>query len=72
MEDQDAINVKVLDRIDNLRDMFLLLPQETRWAKKYLKKTEEEVDALYDKCDNDAIRELYRVTVKEFKAKLST
>lgn len=70
LEDQEAINIKVLDRIDNLRDMFLLLPQEARWAKKYLKKTEEEIYVLYEKCDNEAIRELYRVTIKEFKEKL--
>lgn len=70
LECPEAVNVKLLDRIDNLRDMMLILPTQTRWAVRYLKKTEDEVTPILLASNNPAIQELYRGTLALFKAKL--
>lgn len=57
--DKDAVNIKLLDRIDNLRDMLLLLPKQTRWVEKYLEKTKKEFPPLYKASDNDIIKTAY-------------
>lgn len=67
----DAVNIKLLDRIDNLRDMLLLLPKQTSWVRKYLKKTEEEFPRLYAASDNQAIQELYNGTIELVKKRLN-
>lgn len=67
---QDAINVKLLDRVDNLRDMMLLLPKKTRWVQKYVRKTEEEIEQLYAASNNPTIQTLYRGTLSALKKKL--
>lgn len=59
LADKDAINIKLLDRIDNLRDMLLLLPKQTRWVEKYLEKTKKEFPSLYKASDNDIIKTAY-------------
>lgn len=71
LADSDAINVKLLDRVDNLRDMILMLPNEAGWARRYLKKTREEIEPLYLVSNNAAIKEVYRVTIKELESKLA-
>jgi (p)ppGpp synthase/HD superfamily hydrolase len=68
---QNATNVKLLDRIDNLVDMVRLLPQQTRWATRYLTETETEFERIYAACDNLAIQELYRGTIAILKARLA-
>ena len=67
----ESINLKLLDRIDNLRDMIRVLPQNKRWATKYLAKTKAEITPLWIASDNAAIKELYAVTVAELEKKLS-
>lgn len=59
LADKDAVNIKLLDRIDNLRDMLLLLPKQTRWVEKYLEKTKKEFPPLYKASDNDIIKTAY-------------
>jgi guanosine-3',5'-bis(diphosphate) 3'-pyrophosphohydrolase len=69
---QNAINIKLLDRIDNLVDMVRLLPQQTRWATRYLTETETEFEPIYAGSDNVAIQQLYLGTIKILKARLGT
>jgi (p)ppGpp synthase/HD superfamily hydrolase len=62
LANQDAINIKLLDRIDNLRDMLLLLPKQTRWVEKYMNKTDNEFGPIYAASDNRMIQELFQGT----------
>ena len=71
LTNMDAINIKLLDRHDNLRDMLLLLPQKTSWVKKYLRKTEDEFERIYAASDNVMIQELFRGTVALVRQKLA-
>lgn len=59
LADKNAVNIKLLDRIDNLRDMLLLLPKQTRWVTKYLEKTKKEFPPLYAASDNIVIKTAY-------------
>lgn len=71
LSNSDAVNIKLLDRIDNLRDMLLLLPKQTRWVTKYLSKTEKEFVQLYQASDNQAIQVLFNGTLVLVKEKLA-
>jgi (p)ppGpp synthase/HD superfamily hydrolase len=55
LKDEDAILLKILDRIDNLRDMTRTAKQSPsmgRWAARYLAKTLKEFVDLRRKCLN--------------------
>lgn len=70
MSNIDAVHVKLLDRIDNLKDMASDLPNKSRWASKYLAKTIKEVDPIYEKATNEAIKTLYVQTKNDLSRKL--
>lgn len=65
MGNPDSVNIKLLDRIDNLRDMKRMLPNRKKWAARYLSKTLNEISPLYAASNNRAIQELYTVTLDE-------
>lgn len=66
----DAINIKLLDRIDNLKDMFNLLPKQEKWVRKYLAKTEKEFPKLYAASDNKVIKTAYDGVIELLKKRL--
>jgi (p)ppGpp synthase/HD superfamily hydrolase len=71
MTNQDAINIKLLDRVDNLRDMLLLLPKQTRWVQKYTAKTDKEFGGMYAASNNTVIQTLFNGTVSLVKQRLA-
>lgn len=58
--DEEAVNLKLLDRADNLRDMAQMLPRAHAWARRYLKKTDKEFAPIMAACRNPLVREIYR------------
>lgn len=71
MTNQDAINIKMLDRVDNLRDMLLLLPKQTRWVTKYIGKTDKEFERIYAASNNEVIQVLFKGTCDLVKQRLA-
>ncbi len=70
LNNADAVNVKILDRIDNLKDMMAMLPNKSKWVAKYIKKTEEEFPPLILACNNTAIKVAYDIALQALKQKL--
>jgi GTP pyrophosphokinase len=68
---QQAINIKLLDRVDNLRDMERLLSHKTGWAKKQIEESEGEgFQRLYSLCDTPAIQEAFKDVVNRIKQRI--
>lgn len=59
LKDPEAIDIKLLDRADNLRDMVRAIPSARRWAEKYYARTKEEITPLYEASRNEKIRNAY-------------
>lgn len=57
--DQEAVELKLLDRADNLFDMLRVLPKEKRWAKNYYEKTKVEVTAIRKASRNEYAQKTY-------------
>jgi GTP pyrophosphokinase len=64
LKDPEAVDLKLLDRADNLRDMVRVVPQARRWAESYRDRTRKELAPLYESCLNEAVRETYRSALK--------
>lgn len=67
----EAIEVKLLDRADNLVDMARMLPKARGWAERYLKKTQREFEPVLAVSQNEQVREIYRRSVERLKADLA-
>jgi GTP pyrophosphokinase len=68
--DVEAIQIKLLDRADNLRDMIRILPKATRWAENYYKSTESEMTPLFRICQNEYVRRAYSHALSDLRKEL--
>ncbi len=59
LRDPEAVDVKLLDRADNLLDIARMLPRARRWAERYLMRTEKEVSPVFEISSNKEARRLY-------------
>lgn len=71
LQDQEAIEVKLLDRADNLDDMVRMVPRARAWAERYLKKTESELAPVLEASKNPRVQETYRRSLTTLKRALS-
>lgn len=70
LRDSEAINIKLLDRADNLNDMTRMLPNARSWAEKYLRRSLEEVGPLAEAADNPQCRAIFEKAVDDLRAAL--
>ena len=59
LREAEAIDVKLLDRSDNLWSMVRMLPRARGWAERYLKRTREEIQPVYEASRNEVARKYY-------------
>ena len=71
LKDEDAINIKLLDRADNLNDMTRMLPTARSWAEKYLRRSFDETGPLYEASQNEECRKIYQKAIEDLKAALA-
>ncbi|KYG62548.1 hypothetical protein AZI87_14685 [Bdellovibrio bacteriovorus] len=72
LKDPEAIAIKLLDRADNLREMARTIDIVPRWAQRYLKKSEMEMEELLNQSQHlfavedcrRALEELRRALMK--------
>jgi GTP pyrophosphokinase len=70
LNDQEAIELKLLDRADNLRDMANMLPKAKKWAERYFEKTEDELTPLQQLSTNKKAQEIYTRALNQLRKKL--
>lgn len=70
LADAEAVELKLLDRADNLNDMARMLPKAASWARRYLTKTELEFEQVVAHSRNEAVQALYKAAVSRLKASL--
>lgn len=63
-KDTEAIELKILDRADNIRDAASCLPLAIRWARNYLRKTELEFPDLVALSKNDIVKKHYQESLR--------
>lgn len=66
----EAIDVKLLDRADNLLDMAAMLPKARGWAERYLKKTRREFEPVLAASQNAQVQDIYLRSVERLEAAL--
>lgn len=52
LEDQEAVELKLLDRADNLEDMRRMVPRTRKWSERYLRKTDEQFPPIEQASKN--------------------
>lgn len=70
LQDPEAIDLKLLDRADNLNDMVRIARTAHRWAEKYCRSSESELRPLYEACTNEKIRIRYERALTALKRAL--
>lgn len=70
LADAEAIDIKLLDRADNLLDMVRGLPKVQRWATKYLMRTEPELAEVYAASRNEYARQFYQSALEKLRLEL--
>lgn len=70
LTDTEAIDIKLLDRADNLLDMVRGLPKVQRWASKYLARTEPELAEVYAASQNEYARSFYQSALEKLRLAL--
>ena len=70
LKDTEAIDLKLLDRADNVRDMVRVIPKARRWAERYLAKTELEIAPIWEACRNERIRQQYQDAIRRLREAL--
>jgi (p)ppGpp synthase/HD superfamily hydrolase len=63
LRDQEAIELKLCDRGDNLRDMATVANSHRPWAIAFLKKTESEVTQILAKSQNPHVQQFYQQSI---------
>jgi (p)ppGpp synthase/HD superfamily hydrolase len=58
--DADAIELKLVDRGDNLRDMARMAHQTRAWSQEFLTKTELEVTQIFHRSVNPKVKTFYQ------------
>jgi (p)ppGpp synthase/HD superfamily hydrolase len=59
LEDQEAVELKLLDRADNIGDAINVVVSSESWVRSYLAETEREFPALKDKSANPIATEIF-------------
>ncbi|MNS91214.1 Bifunctional (p)ppGpp synthase/hydrolase relA [compost metagenome] len=70
LAEPDAIDVKLLDRSDNLWSMVRMLPSNRGWAERYLRRTKEEITPVLKASRNETAKKYYLEAVKALEAAL--
>ncbi|MFP5501914.1 MAG: HD domain-containing protein [Candidatus Sericytochromatia bacterium] len=70
LEDAEAIDIKLLDRADNLQDMARMLPKARGWAERYMRRTEEEIKPMLEASKNEVAKRAYTEALRGLKAAL--
>ncbi|MFL5813938.1 MAG: HD domain-containing protein [Bdellovibrionia bacterium] len=70
LTDPEAVDIKLLDRADNLLDMVRGLPKVQRWATKYLARTEPELAEIYAASKNEYARRFYQSALNKLRLEL--
>jgi GTP pyrophosphokinase len=70
LTDPEAVEIKLLDRADNLLDMVRSLPQVQRWATKYLARTEPELAEIYAASKIEYVRKFYQAALDKLRVEL--
>jgi hypothetical protein len=64
-DNPETLNLKLLDRVDNLRDMMKIFHTHSGWACAYYEKTQQEFPALLAMTENTAVKALFVRTFDE-------
>ena len=72
LEDEEAVDLKLLDRADNLTDMVRVIPDARRWAESYCRRTEAELAPLYDSSRNERVRSAYDTALQALQRALKS
>lgn len=59
LREAEAIDVKLLDRSDNLWSMVRMLPRNRGWAERYLRRTREELTPVHAASANEVAKKYY-------------
>jgi (p)ppGpp synthase/HD superfamily hydrolase len=59
LKNDQATNLKLLDRADNVSDFATSLPEAEAEARKYLGESEKEFPPLFEKSNNEKVKALY-------------
>jgi GTP pyrophosphokinase len=70
LTDSEAVDLKLLDRADNLMDMVRAVGKARSWAESYHRRTCRELAPLYKSCRNGEVRETYRAALDALRAAL--
>ena len=59
LRDPEAVDLKLLDRADNLNDMVKIRDRAQRWAEKYYRSSVNDLGPLYEASKNERVRSIY-------------
>lgn len=71
LKEPEAIDIKLIDRADNLWSMVRMLPSSRGWAERYLRRTRDEVDPVYKASRNAVARACYDEAIAALAAELA-
>jgi GTP pyrophosphokinase len=71
LKEPEAMDIKLLDRADNLWSMVRMLPSNRGWAERYLKRTLDEVGPVYKASRNEVAKKYYLEAVSALQAALA-
>jgi GTP pyrophosphokinase len=72
LKEPEAIDIKLLDRADNLWSMVRMLPSYRGWAERYARRSEEEIGPLLTASRNDDARAAFKDALRALQRGLET
>jgi (p)ppGpp synthase/HD superfamily hydrolase len=72
LENDQATNLKLLDRADNVSDFATSLPEAEAEARKYLGESEMEFPRLFEKSKNEKVKALYLESMEILRKAISS
>jgi (p)ppGpp synthase/HD superfamily hydrolase len=70
LREPEAIDIKLMDRADNLWSMVRMLPSNRGWAERYLRRTKEEISPVYQASGNEVAKKYYMDAVQALEGAL--
>lgn len=70
LREPEAIDIKLIDRADNLWSMVRMLPRNRGWAERYLKRSTEEIGPLVKASGNAVAKGYYQEAAEALKSAL--
>lgn len=71
LEDAEAIDLKLLDRADNLGDMVRMVPKARKWTERYLKKTDAQFPPIVAASRNERAKQFFAEAVTKLRDRLA-